>query len=97
MRANTDFIFALSGKKQTPNGNLARNFVAGAIGGTFATMLNTPFDVVKTRIQNQSTNGVQKYNWTLPGVVTVYREEGYVIMLFCFCGVEGVVVLSKNG
>lgn len=28
-----------------------RNFVAGTIGGTIATLLNTPFDVVKTRVQ----------------------------------------------
>ncbi|KAG0272797.1 hypothetical protein BGZ95_011416 [Linnemannia exigua] len=62
---------------ETPNGNLARNFVAGAIGGTFATMLNTPFDVVKTRIQNQAKGSVLKYNWTLPGVAMVYREEGF--------------------
>ncbi|KAF9569522.1 hypothetical protein EC968_002566 [Mortierella alpina] len=62
---------------ETPNGNLARNFVAGAIGGTFATMLNTPFDVVKTRIQNQAKGTVLKYNWTLPGVAMVYREEGF--------------------
>ncbi|KAG0270206.1 hypothetical protein DFQ27_009584 [Actinomortierella ambigua] len=63
---------------ETPNGLLARNFVAGAIGGTFATMLNTPFDVVKTRIQNQPKgNPLNKYNWTLPGVATIYREEGF--------------------
>ncbi|KAG0363099.1 hypothetical protein BGZ54_008328 [Gamsiella multidivaricata] len=62
---------------ETPNGNLARNFVAGAVGGTFATMLNTPFDVVKTRIQNQAKGTVLKYNWTLPGVAMVYREEGF--------------------
>jgi len=41
-------------------------------------MLNTPFDVVKTRIQNQPKGSVLKYNWTLPGVAIVYREEGYV-------------------
>lgn len=57
-------------------------------------MLNTPFDVVKTRIQNQAMGGVQKYNWTLPGVATVYREEGYVILLFCY--VWGFVVLIKS-
>lgn len=43
-------------------------------------MLNTPFDVVKTRIQNQAKGSVLKYNWTLPGVALVYREEGYVLL-----------------
>ena len=44
----------------------------GTIGGTFGTMLNTPFDVVKSRIQAGST----KYKWTLPSIATVAREEG---------------------
>ena len=59
-----------SGREQSIN-----NFIAGSIGGTFGTMLNTPFDVVKTRIQNQSGN-VLKYNWTLPSVLTIAKEEG---------------------
>ena len=53
---------------------LLNNFIAGSVGGTFGTVLNTPFDVVKTRIQNQT--GVLKYNWTLPSVATIIREEG---------------------
>jgi solute carrier family 25 (mitochondrial 2-oxodicarboxylate transporter), member 21 len=59
---------------QTPQEQLMNNFIAGSIGGTFGTILNTPFDVVKTRIQNQT--GVLKYNWTLPSLGTIIREEG---------------------
>jgi len=54
---------------------LRNNFIAGAIGGTVGTILNTPFDVVKTRIQNDSGT-IKKYNWTLPAVKTVAQEEG---------------------
>ena len=61
---------------------ILNNFVAGSIGGTFGTILNTPFDVVKTRIQNQT--GLVKYNWTLPAVRTIIREEGYVKFVFSF-------------
>ncbi len=72
---------------ETPQGNLLRNFVAGAVGGTVGTMLNTPFDVVKTRIQNQITarplasDGVQagprpKYRGTMQALSLVAREEG---------------------
>ncbi|KAL1919112.1 uncharacterized protein VTP21DRAFT_2493 [Calcarisporiella thermophila] len=64
-------------KAESHEGKLFTNFVAGTIGGTVGTMINTPFDVVKTRIQNYSGQGVRKYNWTLPSVVTVYREEGF--------------------
>ena len=39
-------------------------------------MLNTPFDVVKTRIQAVSGQSVRKYNWAIPALHTVFREEG---------------------
>lgn len=51
------------------------------MGGFVGTVLNTPFDVVKTRIQNQgksSSAAVAKYAWTLPALVTVAKEEGCV-------------------
>jgi len=57
-----------------------RNFIAGAMAGTFGTMLNTPMDVVKTRVQNQHSQlkpgDVPKYNWTYPSLFTIYKEEG---------------------
>jgi len=40
-------------KAQTQTGDLFRNFVAGTIAGTVGTALNTPTDVVKSRVQNQ--------------------------------------------
>ncbi|KAF8004122.1 hypothetical protein HF325_001570 [Metschnikowia pulcherrima] len=48
------------------------DLTCGTIGGTFGTMLNTPFDVVKSRIQA----GSSKYVWTFPSVLTVAKEEG---------------------
>lgn len=41
-------------------------------------MLNTPMDVVKTRIQGYTGQGPKKYNWTLPSLALVAKEEGYV-------------------
>ena len=66
-----DLICFLQNKQQ----QLRNNFIAGTIGGTVGTILNTPYDVVKTRIQNDS-GIVKKYNWTLPAVKTVAQEEG---------------------
>lgn len=65
---------------ESAEGKMVKNFVAGSIGGTFGTILNTPFDVVKTRIQNQIvTPGVApKYGWTLPSLACIAREEGYL-------------------
>ncbi|CAO1632358.1 unnamed protein product [Sympodiomycopsis kandeliae] len=57
---------------------LRNNFISGAIGGFVGTALNTPADVVKSRIQNTTkVPGVTpKYNWTFPSMVTIAREEG---------------------
>ncbi|KAI8920624.1 mitochondrial carrier domain-containing protein [Entophlyctis helioformis] len=62
-------------KAKSKEGVLFNNFVAGALGGTVGTMINTPFDVVKTRVQSQ-VNGPYKYNWTIPAIGTIAREEG---------------------
>lgn len=55
-----------------------RNFVAGTLGGILATTANTPFDVVKTRIQSFIPSpGVQpEYRWAIPGVIKIAKEEG---------------------
>jgi len=57
-------------------GKQLQGFLAGALAGTFGTILNTPADVVKSRIQNQSKDLPRKYNWALPSLVQIAREEG---------------------
>lgn len=74
---------------KTDKAQLGYNFIAGAFGGTFGTMLNviyllfnpfnhskTPFDVAKTRIQNQKSTPL-KYGWTIPAVALIAKEEGF--------------------
>lgn len=66
--------------KANSNSEKIRNdLISGSIGGTVGTMVNTPFDVVKSRIQNTSkvAGVVPKYNWTIPSVGLVYKEEGF--------------------
>lgn len=55
------------------------DFTSGAIGGTVGTILNTPMDVVKSRIQNSPklAGSVPKYNWAWPGLATIMKEEGF--------------------
>ncbi|KAJ8519641.1 hypothetical protein ONZ45_g3435 [Pleurotus djamor] len=57
---------------------LLNNFISGSIGGFVGTLLNTPFDVVKSRIQGSTKvpGVVPKYNWTYPALLTIMREEG---------------------
>ncbi|CAO3580912.1 unnamed protein product [Absidia cylindrospora] len=61
---------------QNKNEQLRNNFVAGTTGGIFGTMLNAPTDVVKSRIQSFTGPGPRKYNWTLPSIVLIGKEEG---------------------
>ncbi|KAA8909220.1 hypothetical protein TRICI_004610 [Trichomonascus ciferrii] len=67
---------------ETKSKKMVNDLISGSIGGTVGTMLNTPFDVVKSRIQNTTRvpGVIPKYNWTVPSVVTVFREEGFAAL-----------------
>ncbi|KAK0200479.1 mitochondrial carrier domain-containing protein [Desarmillaria ectypa] len=71
-------VRALLPKAKNQQSELLNNFISGSIGGFAGTALNTPFDVVKSRIQGSAkVPGVTpKYNWTYPALVTIFREEG---------------------
>ncbi|KAB8339330.1 hypothetical protein FH972_022263 [Carpinus fangiana] len=60
-------------------GQVINDMVSGAIGGTVGTILNTPMDVVKSRIQNSPVvaGGVRKYGWAWPSLGVVMKEEGF--------------------
>lgn len=58
-------------------GKLATNFIAGTISGLIATVLNTPLDVVKSRIQNTLPGQTRLYRFTLPSLGIIAREEGW--------------------
>jgi solute carrier family 25 (mitochondrial 2-oxodicarboxylate transporter), member 21 len=55
------------------------DLIAGTIGGIAGTVLNTPMDVVKSRIQNSPkvAGTIPKYNWAWPALATVFKEEGF--------------------
>jgi len=65
-------------KADTKRGQMVNDLIAGATGGTVGTILNTPMDVVKSRIQNSPkvAGSVPKYNWAWPALGTVMKEEG---------------------
>ncbi|GMM28627.1 mitochondrial 2-oxodicarboxylate carrier [Martiniozyma asiatica (nom. inval.)] len=53
------------------------DLVSGMIGGIFGTTLNTPFDVVKSRIQSVAPGQAAKYTWAWPSLGVVLKEEGF--------------------
>ncbi|KAJ3535970.1 hypothetical protein NM688_g6900 [Phlebia brevispora] len=65
-------------KPESKKGRLVNDLIAGTVGGFVGTAINTPFDVVKSRIQGGTKvpGVVPKYNWTYPALVTIFREEG---------------------
>lgn len=65
-------------KAETKKAQITNDLISGSIGGTIGTVVNTPMDVVKSRIQNtpKIAGQVPKYNWAWPSVVTVAKEEG---------------------
>jgi solute carrier family 25 2-oxodicarboxylate transporter 21 len=58
---------------------IRNDLIAGSIGGTAGTILNTPMDVVKSRVQNSPKVGgqVPKYNLAWPALGTIMKEEGF--------------------
>ncbi|KAJ5630725.1 uncharacterized protein N7484_010825 [Penicillium longicatenatum] len=77
-------IFQVRAQLPTPEpGNKSQqtrnDLIAGSIGGIAGTLLNTPMDVVKSRIQNTTKVPGQtpKYNWAWPALGTVMKEEGF--------------------
>jgi len=84
-------------KPQTSSARLTNDLIAGTVGGCVGTIINTPFDVVKSRIQGAAkVPGVApKYNWTYPSIVTIFREEGAAALYKGF--VPKVLRLAPGG
>ncbi|RDW66214.1 hypothetical protein BP6252_09849 [Coleophoma cylindrospora] len=72
-------VRALLPKAENKSSQMGYDLLSGATGGTIGTVINTPMDVVKSRIQNSPkiAGSVPKYNWAWPAVGTVMREEGF--------------------
>jgi solute carrier family 25 (mitochondrial 2-oxodicarboxylate transporter), member 21 len=72
-------VRALLPKATDKKGQILNDIAAGSIGGTVGTILNTPMDVVKSRIQNTTkiAGQVPKYNWAWPSLGLVMKEEGF--------------------
>jgi len=75
-------VRALLPKADNKTTQMGYDMLSGAVGGTFGTILNTPMDVVKSRIQNSPKikGSIPKYNWAWPSVGTVFKEEGFAAL-----------------
>jgi len=75
-------VRALLPKAHNNSTQIFYDLTSGAIGGTVGTILNTPMDVVKSRIQNSPkiAGSIPKYNWAWPATAIVLREEGFAAL-----------------
>ena len=90
-------VRALLPKASNKKGQILNDLVSGTVGGTVGTILNTPMDVVKSRIQNapKVAGGVRKYNWAWPSLGLVMKEEGFAALYKGF--VPKVLRLGPGG
>jgi solute carrier family 25 (mitochondrial 2-oxodicarboxylate transporter), member 21 len=56
---------------------MARNFAAGFVGGSLGTIVNTPFDVVVSRMRNVLPGEVSPYRWAFQSLALIAKEEGF--------------------
>lgn len=79
------------------NGEMLRSLIAGTIGGTVGTALNTPFDVIKTRIQKQIfvESGQGQQARIVPTLIAIVRDEGWTALYKGF--VPKVLRLGPGG
>lgn len=61
---------------QSKSEELSNNLISGTVGGAVGTVLNTPMDVVKSRIQGTAATAKPKYSWTFPSMALIAKEEG---------------------
>jgi solute carrier family 25 2-oxodicarboxylate transporter 21 len=89
----------------TKSQRMKNDLIAGCAGGTLGTVLNTPLDVVKTRIQSSPgvAGSVAKYVNVLPSLKMIYMEEGFralykgfVPKLVRFCPGGGVLLVAYS-
>lgn len=90
-------VRALLPKASDKKGQIVNDLISGSIGGTVGTILNTPMDVVKSRIQNtpKVAGGFRKYNWAWPSLGLVMKEEGFAALYKGF--VPKVLRLGPGG
>lgn len=70
---------------------MAYDFWTGCSAGSFATLVNTPFDLAKTRLQ--CMRGAAS-PWCLPFLLGINREEGFRA---CFRGLAARLYRAAPG
>jgi len=65
-------------KPKTDTQTTLVNFLAGALGGTLASALNTPWDVVCSRARNILPGEVSPHRYTVTSMLHIVKYEGFL-------------------
>ena len=74
---------------------LGQTMIAGFIGGCIATCFNAPFDVCKSRFQQQNILEKRRYKYTLSTLYMIYRYDGGI--RGCYRGLEAKIIRMGIG
>jgi len=67
---------------ESKQSELGRNFLSGLIAGGLATTANTPFDVVKSRMQNVKVGAPTEYKTVFGTLMHIFSKEGGIKALW---------------
>lgn len=73
---------------------LSQTMISGFIGGVIATCFNAPFDVVKSRFQQQRINDPERYRSTLATLYQIYKQDG---VKGCYRGIQPKIIRMGIG
>lgn len=61
----------------TKDNKKTNSLISGCVGGAVGSVMSTPFDVAKSRIQNAAKGSPLAQKWTLKLVLEIYQKEGF--------------------
>ena len=68
---------ALNSWHVTKDNKKTNSLISGCVGGAVGSVMSTPFDVAKSRIQNAPKGSPLSTKWTLKLVLEIYQKEGF--------------------
>lgn len=74
---------------------LSQTLISGFVGGSVATLFNAPFDVVKSRVQEQNIGDVRRNRFTLVALYEIYKCDGGI--RGCYKGIKPKIIRMGLG
>ena len=74
--------FGVLGKQKEASDRFSKSklndFIFGCVGGGLGSFFSSPFDVVKSRVQNSASNELYEIPWACKAVFKLWEREGFL-------------------